>query len=71
MERGIERRQAKAVPEAKVFFDDDSDLAIQTRKRVLEMCAADAIPVIGHHIRFPSVGYVERSSGRYRLEPAS
>lgn len=59
------------VPEAKVFFDDDSDQAIATRKRVLDMVATDAIPVIGHHMPFPSLGYVERTANSYRWEPAS
>ncbi len=59
------------VPEAKVFFDDDSDLAIAARKRVLDMVATDAIPVIGHHMPFPSLGYVERTADSYRWEPVS
>ncbi len=59
------------VPEAKVFFDDDPDLAIATRKRVLDMVATDAIPVIGHHMPFPSLGYVERTPKSYRWQPAS
>lgn len=58
-------------PEAKVFFDDDSDMAIATRKRVLDMVATDNIPVIGHHMPFPSLGYVERTANSYRWEPAS
>ena len=59
------------VPEARVFFDDDPDTAIATRKRVLDMVATDGIPVIGHHMPFPSLGFVERSGGGYRWEPAS
>lgn len=59
------------VPEARVFFDDDPDAAIQTRKRVLDMCATDGVPVIGHHMPFPSVGYVGRHAGSFRWEPAS
>ncbi|HSM43291.1 MAG TPA: MBL fold metallo-hydrolase [Afifellaceae bacterium] len=59
------------VPEARVFFDDDPDTAIATRKRVLDMVATDGIPVIGHHMPFPSLGFVERSGGSYRWAPAS
>lgn len=59
------------VPGAKVFFDDDPDLAILTRKRVLDMVASDGIPVIGHHMPFPSLAYVERTAESYRWEPAS
>ncbi len=59
------------VPDAKVFFDDDPDLAIATRRRVLDMVATDAIPVIGHHMPFPSLGYVVPVGSSYRWEPAS
>ncbi|MDJ1017005.1 MAG: MBL fold metallo-hydrolase [Paracoccaceae bacterium] len=59
------------VPEARVFFDDDPDKAIATRKRVLDMVATDGIPVIGHHMPFPSLGYIERKGGGYKWEPAS
>jgi glyoxylase-like metal-dependent hydrolase (beta-lactamase superfamily II) len=57
------------VPEAKVAFDDDPDAAIATRKRVLDMVATDRIPVVGHHMPFPSLGFVERSGTSYRWEP--
>jgi glyoxylase-like metal-dependent hydrolase (beta-lactamase superfamily II) len=59
------------VPHAKVFFDDDPEKAIATRKRVLEMVATDGIPVIGHHMPFPSLGFVERTGSSYRWEPVS
>lgn len=59
------------VPEAKVAFDDDPDAAIATRKRVLDMVANDAIPVIGHHMPFPSLGFVERRGASYRWVPMS
>ena len=58
-------------PEARVMFDDDPEAATATRLRVLDMAAADAIPVIGYHMPFPSVGYVLRLGGRYRWEAAS
>lgn len=59
------------VPEARVIFDDDPDMAIATRKRVLDMVATDRIPVIGHHMPFPALGYVDRHAGGYRWEAAS
>lgn len=58
-------------PEARVIFDDIPDMAAETRKRVLDMTATDGIPVIGHHMPFPSVGNVVRRDGSYRWEPAS
>lgn len=58
-------------PNSPVGFDDDKDLAIATRNRVLDMAAADDLLIAGHHMPFPSVGYVERSGEAYRWAPAS
>ena len=58
-------------PESPVGFDDDQEQAIKTRKRVLEMVAADKLMVSGHHMPFPSIGYVERVDDTYRWVPAS
>ncbi len=59
------------MPDWKVGFDDDKDLAITTRKRILDMAATDRLAVIGHHMPFPSLGYVEKWQGSYRWLPAS
>lgn len=58
-------------PDSTVGFDDDKDAAIATRKRVLDMVATDNLLVAGHHMPFPSIGYVEKSGTSYRWEPAS
>ncbi len=58
-------------PDSPVGFDDDKAMAIATRKRVLDMVAADGLLVTGHHMPFPSVGYVERQGGGYRWAPAT
>ena len=58
-------------PDSLVGFDDDKDAAIATRKRVLDMVATDRLLVSGHHMPFPSVGYVERHAGSYRWTPAA
>lgn len=58
-------------PGSPVGFDDDKDAAIATRQRVLEMVAFDYQMVIGHHMPFPSVGYVERTGDSYRWMPAT
>lgn len=58
-------------PDSPVAFDDDPETAIATRKRVLAMAATDRLLVIGHHMPFPSVGYVERSGDSYRWIPAT
>jgi len=56
-------------PESPVAFDDDREQAIATRKRVLEMAATDGLMVIGHHMPFPSLGFVERDGASYRWVP--
>lgn len=58
-------------PDSTVGFDDDKDMAKATRKRVLDMVATDGLLVSGHHMPYPSVGYVERSNGSYRWVPAT
>ena len=59
------------VPEAVAAFDDDKDAAIATRLRVLDMAATDGQMIIGHHMPFPSVGFVERTKESYRWVPAT
>lgn len=58
-------------PDCKVGFDDDKEMAIQTRKRVLDMVATDGLLVSGHHMPFPAVGYVERQGESFRWVPAA
>ena len=58
-------------PDSHVGFDDDKEQGIATRKRVLDMVATDRLLVAGHHMPFPSVGYVERDGKSYRWTPAS
>lgn len=54
-----------ARPDWHCVFDIDPELAAATRKRVFDMLATERIAVVGYHMPFPSVGYVERlpSSG--------
>jgi glyoxylase-like metal-dependent hydrolase (beta-lactamase superfamily II) len=58
-------------PEWHIDVDDDKDKAVATRKRVLDMVAADKLFVAGFHMPFPGLGYVERSVGGYRWVPIS
>jgi glyoxylase-like metal-dependent hydrolase (beta-lactamase superfamily II) len=58
-------------PDSLVGFDDDKDMAVASRKRVLDMVATDGLLVSGHHMPFPSIGYVERQGDCYRWTPAS
>ena len=58
-------------PSSKVGFDDDKDMAIATRNRVLAQAADSGTLVVGHHMPFPAVGYVERAGAGYRWVPAA
>ncbi len=58
-------------PRSKVAFDDDKDMAIETRIRVLESAVAESTLIIGFHMPFPSIGYVEREGEGYRWLPAT
>ena len=58
-------------PDWATGFDDVKDMAITSRKRILDMVATDKIAVAGFHMPFPSIGFVERSGPSYRWVPAS
>ncbi|WP_136635179.1 MBL fold metallo-hydrolase [Pseudooceanicola onchidii] len=50
--------------------DTDGELAVSTRRRLLDMAAADRIPVLGYHFPFPGVGHVMAEGEAYRFVPA-
>jgi glyoxylase-like metal-dependent hydrolase (beta-lactamase superfamily II) len=56
-------------PDWHVRFDMDKDKGAATRKRVLDMLAADKVPFTGYHMPFPAIGYVDKSDGGYRWVP--
>ncbi len=58
-------------PDWHVGFDTDKDLAVKTRRTILDMAATDRIPATGYHMPFPAIGYVEKSGDGYRWVPAS
>lgn len=60
-----------AHPDWEVLFDKDKAMAVQSRKKILGMLAADKIPFIGYHMPFPGLGYVEAVNDAYRYEPHS
>lgn len=51
-----------ARPDWEVRFDADKEAAAMSRRKVLDMIAADRIPAIGYHMPFPAVGYVDTGS---------
>lgn len=58
-------------PEWHFRLDQDKDLAVATRKRILDMLAAEAIPATGYHMPFPAVGFVKRRAECFRWVPAT
>jgi glyoxylase-like metal-dependent hydrolase (beta-lactamase superfamily II) len=58
-------------PDWHVRFDMDKEGAAATRRRLLDMAASERLPVIGYHMPFPGVGYIDRGADGYRWVPAS
>jgi hypothetical protein len=57
-------------PEAAVTYDLDADLAIKSRKRILDMAATERFAIAGAHVSAPGFGYVVRKGTSYAFEPA-
>lgn len=51
-------------------FDADGAQTVETRRRLLDMAAADRIAILGYHFPFPGVGHVQRRGDRHRFVPA-
>lgn len=58
-------------PDWYVGFDQDKDAGVATRRRIFDMVSKDRLPVVGYHMPFPSLGFVERTATSYRWVPAS
>lgn len=56
-------------PEWKVMFDMDADKAVATRKRILDMAAADKIRLAFYHASFPATGFIAKEGAGYRFVP--
>jgi glyoxylase-like metal-dependent hydrolase (beta-lactamase superfamily II) len=57
-------------PEWKVMFDMDADKAVATRKRILDMAAADKLRLAFFHASFPATGFIAREGAGYRFVSA-
>ncbi|WIV51327.1 MBL fold metallo-hydrolase [Marivivens sp. LCG002] len=60
-----------AHPDWEVRFDMDKAAAAATRRRLFDMASADQIPLIGYHMPFPGLGYVETRGEGYHFVPHS
>ncbi len=61
-----------AHPEVPIVFDVQPEVAIATRRKLLDRAAADRARVFGGHMPFPALGHVRRIDDHYQyvLEPA-
>ena len=57
-------------PDWQVVFDMDGSRAAETRRRLLDMLAAERMPVVGYHFPFPAIGFVAQEGTGYRYVPA-
>lgn len=60
-----------AKPDWEVRFDSDKAQAAQARRNILGMVAADRIPMLGYHLPFPGIGFVETDGDGFRYVPAT
>ena len=60
-----------AHPDWEVSFDTDKAQAAQSRRKLLDMLAADKTPFIGYHMPFPALGYVETRDQGFHYVPHS
>jgi glyoxylase-like metal-dependent hydrolase (beta-lactamase superfamily II) len=58
-------------PEWHFFMDDDPSAASVSRRRILEMAASAQIPVVGFHLPFPSLGFVDRHNDGFKYLAAT
>jgi glyoxylase-like metal-dependent hydrolase (beta-lactamase superfamily II) len=57
-------------PEWHLSFDMDKPLAVATRKKLLDMAAADRMQMSFYHAAFPATGYVAKNGNAYDWHPA-
>lgn len=58
-------------PEWHFEMDDDKDKAVATRKRMLDILAAERLFVASFHMPFPGLGFIEKAQAGYRWVPHS
>jgi len=57
------------LPHVGMEFDSDLDLAIETRRRILEMAANERLLVTGMHLHFPGFAHVRKQGDGFVLHP--
>lgn len=57
-------------PDWNLWADMDAAMAVSARKRMLDMAAADRLPIATYHLPFPATGYIAKDGGGYNFFPA-
>ncbi len=57
-------------PDAALTYDLDKDLAVKSRKRILDMAASERLAIAGAHVNAPGFGHVVRKGASFAFEPA-
>jgi glyoxylase-like metal-dependent hydrolase (beta-lactamase superfamily II) len=57
-------------PDTALTYDLDRNLAVQSRKRILDMAANERLAIAGAHVNAPGFGYVVRKGTSFAFEPA-
>ena len=57
-------------PDTAMTYDLDPEMARRSRRRILDMVAADRIAVAGAHVDAPGFGFVVRRGASFAFEPA-
>ncbi len=60
-----------AYPDWQVRFDQDKDMAALTRRRILDMLSADKLPMVGYHMPWPGIGFVQTRGDGFHYVPHS
>jgi glyoxylase-like metal-dependent hydrolase (beta-lactamase superfamily II) len=58
-----------AYPDWEVRFDKDKAAAAATRRKILGMLAADKVPMVGYHMPWPGIGYVDTHMDGFHYVP--
>jgi hypothetical protein len=57
-------------PEFRLWADMNPDLALTTRRKLLDMLAAERMPMVGYHYPFPAMGFISKRGDGYEFHPA-
>lgn len=58
-------------PEFRLWADMIPDQALATRRKLLDMLAAERMPMAGYHYPFPAVGYIAKLGSGYDFIPTN